>query len=157
MVWSLRPEMGKAVNRLSDAAYNKSTLPVRVREAARMRIAQLNQCVVCMGFRAESVQRQGLTEDFYEHVAEYHADDRYSAARASRHRVRRTLRARPHEHRQAFIDRLREQFDDGEILDLTVCLAAFLGLGRVLNVLGIEETCLVDVYAPSERGAPVNS
>ena len=54
---------------------------------------------------------------------------------------------------QAFIDRLRGQFDDGEILDLTVCLAAFLGLGRVLNVLGIEETCLVDVYAPSERNA----
>lgn len=45
-VWSLRPEMGKAVGRLSDAAYNKSVLPVRVREAARMRIAQLNDCPV---------------------------------------------------------------------------------------------------------------
>ena len=42
------------------------------------------------------------------------------------------------------------------ILDLTVCLAAFLGLGRVLNVLGIEETCLVDVYAPSESNAAVS-
>ena len=45
-VWSLRPEMGAAVAKLSDAAYNKSILPVRVREAARMRIAQLNDCPI---------------------------------------------------------------------------------------------------------------
>ena len=53
-VWSLRPEMGSAVNRLVDAAYNKSVLPVGVREAARMRIAQLNDCTVCLAFRADS-------------------------------------------------------------------------------------------------------
>ena len=45
-VWSLRPEMAGAVGKLSDAAYNKSILPVRVREAARMRIAQLNDCPI---------------------------------------------------------------------------------------------------------------
>ena len=38
--------MGGAVAKLSDAAYNKSILPVRVREAARMRIAQLNDCPI---------------------------------------------------------------------------------------------------------------
>jgi alkylhydroperoxidase family enzyme len=45
-IWSLRPEMGKAIARLSDAAYNLSVLPVRVREAARMRIAQINDCPI---------------------------------------------------------------------------------------------------------------
>ena len=45
-VWSLRPEMGRAVGRLSHAVYHQSMLPVRVREAARMRIAQLNDCPV---------------------------------------------------------------------------------------------------------------
>src|SRR5580693_3448069 len=64
-LWSLRPEMGAAVQRLVDAAYNKSILPVRVREAARMRIAQLNDCTVCLAFRADTVKAQGLTEDFY--------------------------------------------------------------------------------------------
>ena len=56
-LWTLRPEMGAAVNRLVDAAYNKSILPVRVREAARMRIAQLNDCTVCLAFRADSASR----------------------------------------------------------------------------------------------------
>src|SRR5580693_759808 len=62
--------MGAAVNRLVDAAYNKSILPVRVREAARMRIAQLNDCTVCLAFRADTVKAQGLTEDFYCQVGE---------------------------------------------------------------------------------------
>jgi len=45
-IWSLRPEMGKAIGRLSHAAYHESVLPVRVREAARMRIAQINDCPI---------------------------------------------------------------------------------------------------------------
>jgi alkylhydroperoxidase family enzyme len=45
-VWSLRPEMAKGVVSMTNAAYQKSILPVRVREAARMRIAQLNDCPV---------------------------------------------------------------------------------------------------------------
>jgi hypothetical protein len=40
---------------------------------------------------------------------------------------------------------LRESFTDPEILDLTICLSAFLGLGRTLRVLGITETSLTDV------------
>jgi alkylhydroperoxidase family enzyme len=45
-VWSLVPDLAGAVNRLTQAVYHRSTLPVRVREAARMRIAQLNDCPV---------------------------------------------------------------------------------------------------------------
>ncbi len=45
-VWSLRPEMASAVSKLTEAAYHRSILPVRVREAARMRIAQLNDCPI---------------------------------------------------------------------------------------------------------------
>ncbi len=46
MVWSLRPEMGSAIGQLVDAAYKKSRLPAREREAARMRVAQLNDCPI---------------------------------------------------------------------------------------------------------------
>ncbi|HWW54673.1 MAG TPA: carboxymuconolactone decarboxylase family protein, partial [Acidimicrobiales bacterium] len=74
-LWSLRPDLSAAVNRLTDKAYNHSILPARVREAARMRIAQLNDCVVCRTFRAESVKAQGLTEDFYAHIAEHPAGE----------------------------------------------------------------------------------
>ncbi len=144
-IWSLRPEMGAAVNRLVDAAYNKSILPVRVREAARMRIAQLNDCTVCLAFRADSVKAQGLTEEFYGHVAAH--DD--GVVFDTRERLAMEYAERfALDHLSiddAFVDRLRQSFSDPEILDLTICLAAFLGLGRTLRALGITETSLSDV------------
>ena len=45
----------------------------------------------------------------------------------------------------AFSAELRRVFADAEILDLTICLATFPGLGRVLRVPGIDETSLLDV------------
>jgi alkylhydroperoxidase family enzyme len=45
-IWTLRPEMGAVVARMSKAAYHDSILPTRVREAVRMRIAQLNDCPI---------------------------------------------------------------------------------------------------------------
>ena len=45
----------------------------------------------------------------------------------------------------AFFGRLREVFSDPEILDLTLCVAVFLGLGRTLSVLGVDQSCAIDV------------
>jgi alkylhydroperoxidase family enzyme len=45
-VWQLRPELAKAMYKLSHAVYHESILEPRVREAARMRIAQINDCPV---------------------------------------------------------------------------------------------------------------
>ena len=77
---------------LVDAAYNKSILPVRVREAARMRIAQLNDCTVCLAFRADKVKTQGLTEDFYCRVGATD-DDTAAHARAFASRASRLRRS----------------------------------------------------------------
>ena len=41
--------------------------------------------------------------------------------------------------------RLRAVFADDEILDLTLCCAVFLGLGRTLEVLGIDDNCPLDI------------
>ncbi|HEY5173283.1 MAG TPA: carboxymuconolactone decarboxylase family protein, partial [Acidimicrobiia bacterium] len=41
--------------------------------------------------------------------------------------------------------RLRASFGDDEILDLTLCCAVFLGLGRTLEVLGITDNCPLDI------------
>ena len=41
-----RPKMAAAVGALADAVYNHSGLPLRIREIARMRIAEDNECQV---------------------------------------------------------------------------------------------------------------
>jgi len=40
------PHMASAIGALGKAVYEDSSLPIREREVARMRIAQLNQCDV---------------------------------------------------------------------------------------------------------------
>jgi alkylhydroperoxidase family enzyme len=143
-IWSLQPELGAAATRLVDAAYNKSILPVRVREAARMRIAQLNECTVCLAFRADKVRAQGLGEEFYGAVGSpdesiLSEQERLAVEYAERFAVDHTSID------DEFMERLRGSFTDPEVLDLTICLSAFLGLGRTLRALGITETSLTDV------------
>ncbi len=144
-IWSLQPELGAAAMRLVDAAYNKSILPARVREAARIRIAQLNECTVCLAFRADSVKSHGLTEDFYCRVGIPGDDDALDPQERLAVEYAERFASDHLSIDDAFFVRLRERFSDPEILDLTICLSAFLGLGRTLRALGITETSLTDV------------
>ena len=137
-VWNLRPELLPTVQAMIDGPYKRSRLPVREREAARVRIAELNDCRICRDFRARSVVAAGVTEDLYAHVADAHSTDGYS----ERERLAIEFAERFAVDHSTIDDelfaRLRAAFGDDEIVDLTICCAAFLGLGRVLAVLGIE-------------------
>jgi hypothetical protein len=43
-MWALSPSMGMGVHALGKAVYEESSLDLRVREVARMRIANINAC-----------------------------------------------------------------------------------------------------------------
>jgi alkylhydroperoxidase family enzyme len=141
-VWGLRPEMGEAVQRLSYAVYSQSALPARVREAARMRIAHLNDCAVCRGWRIPELAEQGVDEALYEHVDDpdagaYSVQERLAIEFAERFAL---------DHRSiddAFFARLHEHFSDPEILDLTICVGNWLAFGRLTMVLDLDEACAV--------------
>ena len=64
-VWALRPEMGMGAGALSHAIYDESIVPVRERELARMRIAQINGCVICQQWRSTPGAEGAVTEDDY--------------------------------------------------------------------------------------------
>ena len=139
-VWGLRPEMGKAVQGISYAVYSQSRLPARVREAARMRIAQINDCVVCRGWRIPELAEQGVTEELYEHVDDPDAGDYSEQERLAIEFAERFAL----DHRSlddAFFVRLREHFTDPEILDLTICVGNWLAFGRLTMVLDLDEAC----------------
>lgn len=85
-----------------------------------------------------------MTEEMYAHVAEYGDRDEYSERErlAIEYAERFAL-----DHLgidDAFFERLREHFADDEILDLTICIADFLGFGRLTQVLKLDQSCAVD-------------
>jgi alkylhydroperoxidase family enzyme len=45
-MWQLAPHLRVGLNAMSHAVYEQSSLSIREREVARMRIAQLNECHV---------------------------------------------------------------------------------------------------------------
>jgi AhpD family alkylhydroperoxidase len=140
----MRPELGIAAGKFSHAAYHKSILPVREREAARMRIAQINQCQICLNYRASSVAEQGVPEELYAHVAEHAVRDDYTTREklAIEYAERFALDHQALD--EDFWSRMRANFSNEEIVDLSLCLVVFLGLGRMLAVLQIDPETAID-------------
>ena len=142
--WSLhRPEMAMGMGALSEAVYGNTQLALREREAARWTIALINDCVVCQDTRAKEGTAHGVDEGFYAEVADW----RNSTELSDRERLAAEFAQRfALDHQgmdDAFWDRLHAAFRDDELADLTMCVGMFLGLGRVLAVIGVR--------APDER------
>jgi alkylhydroperoxidase family enzyme len=143
-MWKLRPEMGMGAGALSHAVYEESIIPVRERELARMRIAQINDCAICQQWRKTTGAAEVVSEADYENVAEWRTFDGYSERErlAIEYAERFAL-----DHRNiddAFFTRMHSAYTDAEILDLTVCIGAWIALGRTMNVLGIDSSCRID-------------
>ena len=145
MVWTMRPEMAGMVGKMITTAYQASKLPAAEREVARMRIAQLNACGACATFRAPSVVEAGVTEDNYAHLDEWRDWPGYSDRQRLAIEYAERFAADHQGIDDGLFDRLRSHFADDEILDLTLCLAVYLGLGRTLEVLQITEASELDV------------
>jgi len=145
MIWSLRPQLGGMVERMIHGAYQQSVLPPEERELARMRIAQINDCVACSDFRAPSVLEAGVAPELYDHVAEWASYPGYTDRQRLAICYAELFATDPIAMDDDFFDKLRAAFTDPEILDLTLCVAVFLGLGRTLAVLGIDQSCAIEV------------
>lgn len=141
-VWMLRPEMAVGAGALADAVYEKSALPAREREAARMRVAMRNECQVCLGWRDERLVEAGVDEELYGAVL---VDDLSSLS------VREVLAVRfadlfATDHLAIDDDvmsTMRAHFGDDEILDLSICCANWVGMGRLNQVLGLDTGCAI--------------
>ena len=144
-VWQLRPEMGAMVETMVRTIYGSSVLPAAEREAARMKIAEINSCTACSTFRAPSVQAAGVDEDLYSHLGEYRTYEGYTERQRLAIEYAELFAADHASIDDAFFARLRALFSDAEVLDLTMCIAAYLGLGRALSVLGIDENAPLDL------------
>jgi alkylhydroperoxidase family enzyme len=142
--WALhRPKMAVGMGALSEAVYGHSQLAVREREAARYTIAMINDCLVCRDTRARDGATAGADEPFYAEVTDWRA----STALSERERAAAEFAERFALDHLAMDDefwaRLHAVFSDEELADLTICCGMFLGMGRVLAVVGVR--------APDER------
>ena len=137
------PGIGAAAANFSAATYADSSLPLREFESARYRIAQINDCQLCLTWRSERGDSGPVGEELYAEVEQWRTADGLSSRErlAAEYAERYAL-----EHRaldEAFWGRMRAEYSDDEIVELTLCLAQWLGLGRLNQVLGIDVACTI--------------
>jgi AhpD family alkylhydroperoxidase len=127
-----RPKTARTVNELyRDALEEEGTLPARLVELLRIRLAYHNQCRSCMAVRYRSGVEAGVTEELVcslERPAE--APDLTPAERAALRFA--DLLATDHlAIDDTVYDGLRQHFDEGEIVELGLRCARTIGFGRL--------------------------
>ena len=132
----------------SDAVYRKSTLPLREFEAARITVARVNQCAICLNLRPEG----GPDQAFYDAVLSG-AEVGLTAREALAAEFARRFATDHLGMDDALWARLHAAFSDDELVQLGLCTGSWLAFGRLNQVFGVDEACRIPL-APHGPGRP---
>jgi AhpD family alkylhydroperoxidase len=134
-----QPEMAAGLHKFAGSLKVNRTLPPRLIELVRLRVAFFNQCRSCMAIRYPDALNDGLNEDLVcslEKPSE--ATDLTDAEKAA---IRfGELFATDHlAINDAVYDELRRHFNDAQIVELGLNIALFVGVGRFAATLHMVE------------------
>lgn len=167
-IGNLAPDQTKPMYGFSTAMYKHSQLPLREFEAARAAIALINGCSLCQQFRsADDVPRylEGLGEDpligvhlngpapdeeFYSNIGNWReAGGVYSERErlAIEYAERFSLEPNALGHDADFWDKLRSEFSESDLYELTLACACLVATGRFVHVLGFDAGAVCDISA----------
>lgn len=138
---TLSPNFAKAMGAYSDAIYGKISLSMREREAARMRIAQINQCTICLGTRFPELQAEGINEDFYATIENWRNSDEFSVREKLAIEYADKFATNHLNLDNDFFQQLQEHFSAAEVFELSCIIAGLLANGRLLQVLQLDQQC----------------
>jgi len=148
-IFGHRPEMMEAFGALQTAILQGGTLPARLKELVRLRIAFHNQCRTCMALRYAADEVDEGTVCSLERPAE--APDLTTAERAALEYAD-IMSINHHAVDDATFDRLREYFDDGEIVELGMVCALCIGFGRLAATWDMVDHLPESFQAPKSAG-----
>jgi alkylhydroperoxidase family enzyme len=122
----------------AEEAAEVARLTPRTKELVRLRIAKLNGCVTCQSARlaAETVPEDQAVGVWREDFA---ANPGYSPAERAAVEFAERMAVDHHAIGDADILALREHFDDAEILELMMMAGQYIGFGRCLAILQLED------------------
>lgn len=142
----IRPELARAVGGM-DAAIAASPLDPRVHELVRMRVAQINDCTVCLAWRTPAAIAAGITEEQLASVADFADADFYSPQEKVAIEYAQRFSTDSGNIDDEFIARLAEHFSSADIIELTLVIGKYIAFGRFMQVLGLDQSCVLEYAA----------
>lgn len=139
------PKLGTALANFTHAVYSDGRLPLRVRELARIVIADSNECAVCLNTRDSEGAAAGIDEEFYANAGQWQTWPGYSDAEriAAEFAYRFAADHTGLREDDDFWSRCAEHFNHELVTDLALSCAMWLGMGRVLRTLDIGQSCKI--------------
>src|ERR1700758_118657 len=150
------PAAAEALGSLTAALRADGTLPPRLVELVRLRIAFFNQCRSCIAVRYQTAVDDGLDEDGVCSLERPADAENLSAAERSALRFAELFVTNHLAIDDAVYDELREHFSEDELVQLRLHCAIALGVGRLSATWDVSDD-LPDTTGSSEKLAPWNS
>lgn len=140
---SVRPELRDAFVGLN-LAIHRSPLEPRLHELVRMRVAELNACTYCLAWRSHAARRAGVTDDLLARVSRYADDPDFSEAERLALELTERFCGPSTSIDDDLVDRLRAHLGDVGVVELTMAIAKYMAFGRFMQVLQLDQACVVE-------------
>ena len=147
------PEQGLGLMQFGGALKRNRSLPERLVELVRLRVAFFNQCRSCMAIRYTDAVNDGLTEDLVCSLAKPHEADNLSDAEKAAIRFGELMATDHLAIGDAIYADLRRHFSEAQIVELGMTVAFFVGFGRLAATWNMVEE-LPQAFQTGETIAP---
>jgi AhpD family alkylhydroperoxidase len=148
------PELSKAMNVFAGSMFARATLPRRLLELVRLRVAFHNQCRSCMAIRYQSAVDDGLDEGAVCSLEKpFEAQDLSEREKAAIAYADISSTNHFAINEDTFED-LRKHFTEAEIVELGMFIAYFIGFGRLAAAWDMVEELPTSFQDKSVKAAP---
>ena len=148
------PDLALGVGALGGALKRHRTLPDRLVELVRLRVAFHNQCRSCMAIRYTDAVRDGLTEELVCSLEQPFEAPGLTDAERVAIRYGELFATNHLAIDDALIDQLRQHYTEAQIMELGITVAFFVGFGRLGATLHMVEE-LPDAFRGEVNDGPV--
>ncbi len=135
---AVRPQLARTLARHLDEVSDGGTVPRRTKELCALMVAWLNACDYCTCAHEAIAERVGVDRATLEELGDYARSERYSPAERAALDVTVALTREPRALPEKLRERLRELYDEGEIVEIVAAIGLYNYLSRVTNALRVE-------------------
>jgi len=120
-----------------EKAVARTTLDRRLHDLVRYRVAQLNQCQVCLRFRWDS----GVEEEVLAQVNAWETSDVFSQVERSALSFTEQFCRDSASIPDSLITELEQLLSPAQVVELTLVVGKYVAMGRFMQVLGLDQSC----------------
>lgn len=148
------PEQAKGLGAFGGALKANRTLPDKLIELVRLRVAFFNQCRSCMAIRYTDALDDGLNEDLVCSLEKPQEADNLSDAEKAAIRYGELMATDHLAINDAVYEDLRAHYSEAQIVELGMTVAFFVGFGRLAATYHMVEELPAGFQGDADEPAP---